>query len=182
MPHLLEISRPTDQGLRAGPAALSSYLPPRRRASATLLACLRGRRLLHGRADRNRPYRRAGISLRSQRQDDGARQPHLVPSERSEIGILDLIDAKRQTFGRTRGRRRFALQETLGYGIGERIVEREQHDLFLRDVASCVIGETGTLGVIEFLRIGVFPIIAPAGVDVEHIAGDEAAVLQPLRL
>src|SRR5262249_23943284 len=82
---------------------------------------------------------------------------------------------------RTRRRRRFALQETLGYGIGKRIVEREQHDLLLRDVPSCVIGEAGTLGVVEFLRIGVFPIVAPAGVDVEHITGREPALLQPLR-
>ncbi len=92
------------------------------------------------------------------------------------------MDRKRQAFRRTRGRWGFALQEPLGYGIGKRIVEREQHDLFLRDVPSCVIGETGTFGVVEFLHIGVFPIIAPAGVDVEHVAGDEAAVLQPLRL
>ena len=92
------------------------------------------------------------------------------------------MDGKRQAFRRARGRCSFALQETFGHGIGERIVEREQHDLLLCDVSSCVIGETGTLGVIEFLHIGVFPMIAPAGVDVEHIAGDEAAVLQPLRL
>src|SRR5262249_58724112 len=130
MPHLLEISRPTDQGLRAGPAALSAYLRPRRRASATLLACLRGRRLLHGRADRNRPYRRAGISLRSQREDDGARQPHLVPSECSEIGVLDLIDArlrevrvmdcKWQTFWRAPGRPPFPFQQTLAHLIRQR--------------------------------------------------------------
>src|SRR5262245_1347289 len=92
------------------------------------------------------------------------------------------MDGKRQAFRGTRGRRSFALPAPVGYGIGKRIVERAQPVLFLRDVPSRVIGEAGTFGVVEFLRIGVFPIIAPAGVAVEYVARDEAAVLQSLRL
>jgi hypothetical protein len=79
-------------------------------------------------------------------------------------------------------RRGLALQETIGHRIVERIVEREQHDLLLSDIPGRVIGEAGTLGVVELLGVGVFPIISPAGVDVEHVAGHEAAAFEPLRL
>src|SRR5260221_2182545 len=48
--------------------------------------------VLGRRANRNRPHRRTGITLRAQRQDDGARQPHLILGERSEVRVLDLVD------------------------------------------------------------------------------------------
>ncbi len=53
--------------LRRGALPLPSCSSLRRSSG-----CVRDRPLLYRRADRNRPYRRAGISLRAQRQDNGA--------------------------------------------------------------------------------------------------------------
>src|SRR5207342_2047327 len=48
--------------------------------------------LLHWRANRDRPHRRTGISLRTQWQDDRTRQPHLIFGKRPEIRVLNLVD------------------------------------------------------------------------------------------
>src|SRR4051794_19239130 len=49
--------------------------------------------LLRGRTDGDRPHRRAGISLRAQRQDDGAGEPYFVFCHCAEVRVLNLIDA-----------------------------------------------------------------------------------------
>src|SRR6266481_481398 len=51
---------------------------------------------------------------------------------------------------------------------------REEYNLLFSEILGSIIREPRTLGVVEFLRIRVFPIIAPAGVDIEHVAGHQA--------
>ena len=80
-----------------------------------------------------------------------------------------MVDGERQAGRGSRRRRRLPFQEPFGHGIGEGIVERHQHHRLAREVLGRVVGEAGTLGVVELLGIGVFPVIAPAGVDVEDI-------------
>ena len=45
-----------------------------------------------------------------------------------------------------------------------------------------VVSEPRPLGVVELLGVGIFPVVAPAGVDVEHVARLQAALAQALRL
>ena len=52
----------------------------------------------------------------------------------------------------------------------------------LAEVARGVVGEARRLRVVDLLGVGVPPVVAPAGVDIEHVAGQDAAAAEALRL
>jgi diguanylate cyclase (GGDEF)-like protein len=143
-------------------------------------------------ADGHRAHRRSGRAARAQRQDHGARRPHPVCGQRVELGVLDVVDAglgeivmmddERQAIGCPFRRRRGAHQLAFADRIGERIVERHQDDGLVLEVLGGVVGEAGAHGIVSLLGVRVLPVVAPAGVDVDHVARQDAAPAEALRL
>src|SRR4029453_10247541 len=93
-----------------------------------------------------------------------------------------MVNGKRGVWWRAGRWAGLALKETVRHRIGKRVVECDEPDLLPFDVFGRVVSEPGSFGVIEFLSVGVFPVVAPAGVDVENIAGQQAAILESLGL
>ncbi len=124
-----------------------------------------------------------------------AAPPAHLPGEDTRQGVDshgDVVHARHREVvmmdreGKPRGRpfRRLglALELTFGDGIGEGIVERHQHDALLLDVFRGVVGEAGALRVVHLLHVRILPVLGPAGVDVEDVAGQQAAPFEALHL
>jgi hypothetical protein len=141
-------------------------------------------------ADRDRPHRRTRPALLAQRQDHGARGPHLVVGQRGEVRVFHVMDAhlgqhvvmhgERKSGRGALGRRRLAHQHALGHRIDERRVQSDRHDALLAEVLGGVVGQPGGLGIIGLLGVRVLPIVAPASADVHHVAGQDTARFQAL--
>src|SRR5215203_1451274 len=93
-----------------------------------------------------------------------------------------MMDREWKAGGRAFRRPGLALECALCNWICKGIVQGDKHYLFTRNVSCRVVREAGTLRVVGLLRVGVFPAVAPACVDVENVAGQETAVLETLGL
>src|SRR5215207_10081186 len=93
-----------------------------------------------------------------------------------------MMDREWKAGGRAFRRPGLALERSLCNWICKGIVQGDKHYLFTRNVSCRVVREAGTLRVVGLLRVGVLPAVAPACVDVEHVSGQETAVLETLGL
>ena len=125
------------------------------------------------------------MTLFAQRQDHGARCPHPVFGQRGQIGVLDLVNAgdrqivmvdiEWQALVHALWRHGLLLQLAVGDRIGERVVERDQDDLAFSQILGRIDRQPGSLGVIAFGRVRIGPGVAPAGIDLDHVTGQDAA-------